>query len=440
MTLDPSVRERILAAVDADAAVRFLQAAIAVPSVTGAEGEFGRFVRHALEERGLETFSADFLPDRPVVWGIRRGAAPDSADARRLMFLGHLDTVHVTGWSERWAGTERESPFSGALVDGEVWGRGAGDEKAGIIAVIAALDALAAAGLRPKADVVGVFVGDEESGEAGSGYSDGMKKAVELVRDGSIPSADFAIYTEPTTLHVCTAQMGFLTADITVEGVSAYFGTPWLGVDALRAAHDLLTDLWAYNDAIWARGEHQVLGRAFVLATGITGGGYIAVPERVRISLIRKILPSETLDAVRGELDDLLRRFSIRRGIRATIEYTAPRDHAVGGTPAEVSRDLPAVRELERIVREVTGKADAFAGAPYWSEMSFLINALGIPAVYCSPGDITNCHTAFERVRVDELDAGVRAFALFIAEFCGVEGTVATVRPGPAAAGNKEER
>lgn len=61
-------------------------------------------------------------------------------------------------------------------------------------------------------------------------------------------------------------------------------------------------------------------------------------------------------------------------------------------------------------------------GAPFWSETPFFVNGLDIPAVYCAPGDIRNCHTFEERVSVEEYLAGVVAFADFMTRFCGVEG------------------
>ena len=226
-------------------------------------------------------------------------------------------------------------PFGAAIVEGELWGRGSGDMKAGIVTIIAALKAIHTAGLRPKGTIVALFVGDEESGLPDSGYSLGMRSAVERIKSGKIPHADFAIYTEPTKLKIYTAQMGFLTADITIRGKSAYFGTPWLGIDALRATHRLLSVLYDYTDAIWESSHHELLGRPFNLITGIEGGGYIAVPEKCTLSLIRKILPHESLEEVKQQLDGLVQKAAINEGIHVEIDYTAPRDHTVGGNPAE---------------------------------------------------------------------------------------------------------
>jgi acetylornithine deacetylase len=412
-------RERILAAVDADAAVSLLSEAVRIPSVTGDEAAVAELLAGALREAGAARVDApEFAPGRRNAWGVVEGSG---GDGDGLLLLGHLDTVHVRGWEERWAGTERESPYGVAIVDGEMWGRGTADQKAGVVTVVAALKALRDAGLRPRNDVAALFVGDEESGEPGSGYSDGIKALLPLVEQGVLPSASFAIYTEPTTLQVYAAQMGFLTADITVHGRSSYFGTPWLGRDALRAAHRLLDRLWQHSDDLWQQAEHPLLGRAFLLVTGIEGGGYIAVPGECRISLIRKILPHEDLDAVRGELDALLRQAAINDAVEATITYTAPRDHAVGGTPSEAPLDTPALVRLQRIASEVRpGKGQA-EGAPYWSEMSFLQKELGIPAVYFAPGDIKTAHTLEERVDVEEFLDAVRILALFIAEHCGID-------------------
>ena len=248
-----------------------------------------------------------------------------------------------------------------------------------------------------------------------------MKAIVRKIDAGEIPRPDFVIYTEPTTLNIYTAQMGFIIADVTVTGTSAYFGLPWHGVDALKGAHKLLSRLFTYSDEIWARAHHPLLGRAFNLVTAIEGGGYIAVPERCKLSMIRKILPSETVEEAQAELDGIVRLLAMNEGLRVEIDYTAARDSAYGGRPAEVVADVEPVRCLEGAVREVTGKRDLIEGAPFWAETSFFVHELGIPAVYCGAGNILNCHTFEERVPLAELVDSVKAFALTILDYCGAE-------------------
>jgi len=66
-------------------------------------------------------------------------------------------------------------------------------------------------------------------------------------------------------------------------------------------------------------------------------------------------------------------------------------------------------------VRGVRPDRGVIEGAPYWSEAPFLTNALGVPTVYCAPGDIRNCHTLEERVELREYFDGIVAFAAFLA-------------------------
>ncbi len=229
-----------------------------------------------------------------------------------------------------------------------------------------------------------------------------------------------AVYVEPTRLAIYPAQIGFFIADITVVGKSAYFGVPELGHDALKAAHGILAALWKHSDAVAARAEHPLVGRGFLLVTGIEGGGFIAVPERCRFSLIRKLLPGEDLDAAAAELEAAVHGAIRDPDIRVEIKYPAGRDHALGGTGAETDADALEIGLLAEAVASAMPGRGGLEGAPFWSEMSFFTGRLGVPAVYCAPGDIRNCHTFEEHVELEEYFAGVLAFAAFMARYCGV--------------------
>ena len=153
---------RIKEALDARHALDLLQKAISIPSVTGDEANFAGWLKGELTALGVEASSAEFAEGRPNVWGLRQGRS----GADTLLLIGHTDTVHTRGWKERWAGSERESPFSGAVVDGAVWGRGSSDLKAGICMTLEAVRTLDRAGIEVDPTLLFAFVGDEESGEA----------------------------------------------------------------------------------------------------------------------------------------------------------------------------------------------------------------------------------------------------------------------------------
>ena len=416
--MSPDLHNRLLAALDRDDAVALLRGAIGRNSVTGNEASMADYLHGQMQGRGIEDIEVtEFAPGRPNIRGKRSG----TGGGKRLLFIGHTDTVHVEGWEQHWAGDIRENPFGAPIIDGEIWGRGAGDLKAGICSSLAALTLLDRAGIRLKGDVEFAFVGDEESGEPGSGVSAGVKAHVARIASGELMRPDFVVYTEPTQLAVYPAQIGFFIADITITGKSAYFGVPELGRDALKASHAVMSALWAHSDEISARAEHPLVGRGFLLITTLNGGGFIAVPERCTLSLIRKLLPGESLDGAAAELESTIRGAIADPEIQVEIAYPAGRDHALGGTATEIDLTHPALALLQESVGQAMDGRGGIEGAPFWSESPFFVNGLGIPAVYCAPGDIRNCHTFEERVSVEEYLAGVVAFAGFIARFCGME-------------------
>lgn len=412
-----SASQQLRTHLDRDDAVELLRSAIGHNSITGNEAGFVSFLAEQLTQRGLSDVSVtEFEPGRTNVCGTLRG----KGNGPRLLFIGHTDTVHVDGWAEHWAGDARENPFGAPIIDGEIWGRGAGDLKAGICSSISAMTLLQRAGISLAGDVDFAFVGDEESGQPGSGVSAGVKAHVARIASGELPRPDFVIYTEPTQLSVYTAQMGFFIADITVIGKSAYFGVPELGHDALKASHKIMSALWTHSDDIAARADHDLVGKSFLLITTLNGGGFIAVPEKCTISLIRKLRPGEDMDQAVAELEAAIRGAVDDPNTSIDIAYTAGRDHRVGGTAAEVDRNLPAVQALCSAVAEAMPGRGVIEGAPFWSEVPFFTGQLNIPAVYCAPGDIRNCHTFEERVSVEEYLNGVVAFAEFMTRFCGV--------------------
>jgi acetylornithine deacetylase len=307
MSHSSTIITRIREAFDAGHALGLLQKGISILSVTGDEANFAGWLKGELVALGIEASHAEFAEGRPNVWGLRQGRS----GADTLLLIGHTDTVHTRGWKERWAGSERESPYSGAVADGAVWGRGASDLKAGICMTLEAVRTLDRAGIKVDPTLLFAFVGDEESGEPGSGVSAGARALSALIARGAVSRPDMAIYVEPTMLDVYVAHMGFFLCDIRVVGKSAYFGVPELGVDALRGAHAVLEALWRYSAELSASAKHALAGSGFVLPTGIQGGGYIAVPGECTISMIAKTPPGARLDDVRADLETAARAASM---------------------------------------------------------------------------------------------------------------------------------
>jgi len=404
------------AAVDAAGVVELVRQATRIPSITPHEKEFAGWIKEQLSDGSWDDVKLfDCAPDRPNVYA-QTGGGP----GRSLLLAGHLDTVGVDDWLLEWENDSRGDPFGAPVIDGQIWGRGVADQKAGLCVIIEAVRAIRRAGFQPEGQLAALFVCDEESGQPNSGVSQGMKAAVTDIFDKADRLPSFAIYTEPTTSAIYTAQMGFLIADIVVHGRSAYFGKPELGVDALMAGHELLTRLWKHSEELRRSHSHELLGEAFLLVTSVSSGGNIAVPGRFELSLIRKILPAENLDEAAAAIRLITEQLASDTGTKAEVAFSAPRDHQLGGTPDEISSEHPGVLALAASIATITQQKARIEGAPFWSEKPFLAS-LGIPGVYFAPGDIATCHTPFERLSIEELVAATRTMAHFISCWCQLQ-------------------
>ena len=120
------------------------------------EAEAAEYVESALVDAGLaaERFSTTSSRRQAVVARIP-GSDPTLP---RLLVHGHLDVVPAL--AEDWS----VPPFAAEVLDGMVWGRGAVDMKDMDAMVISLARAWTRAGVRPRRDIVVMFIPDEEAG------------------------------------------------------------------------------------------------------------------------------------------------------------------------------------------------------------------------------------------------------------------------------------
>ncbi|OBJ43069.1 hypothetical protein A5630_19670 [Mycolicibacterium mucogenicum] len=135
--------------------IRFDTSNTGEPETTKGEAECARWVAAQLEEVGYETEYVETAPGRGNVFTRLPGADPNRG---ALLIHGHLDVVPAepADWSVH--------PFSGAVKDGYVWGRGAVDMKDMCGMMIAVARHLKRNNITPPRDLVFAFVSDEEHG------------------------------------------------------------------------------------------------------------------------------------------------------------------------------------------------------------------------------------------------------------------------------------
>lgn len=107
-----------------------------------------------LSAAGLDPVVLESAPTRANVVARLKG----TGELPPLLLTAHLDVVEAD--PSQWT----HAPFSGAVADGCLWGRGAIDMKNHAAMSVAILTRLAREGIRPKRDVVFAGVADEEAG------------------------------------------------------------------------------------------------------------------------------------------------------------------------------------------------------------------------------------------------------------------------------------
>lgn len=146
-----------------------------------------------------------------------------------VLLSAHLDVVPVQeGTEHAWP----QPPFSGAVVDGAIWGRGALDDKMAVIGILEAAEALLAQGWAPKRTLLFAFGGDEET----NGSRGAQEIARRLAEDGIHPMLvldEGLVVTEGVVPGVAApvaligiSEKGSVSLELSVEGAGGHSSMP----------------------------------------------------------------------------------------------------------------------------------------------------------------------------------------------------------------------
>jgi acetylornithine deacetylase/succinyl-diaminopimelate desuccinylase-like protein len=190
-----------------------------------------------LADAGLETeVLAAEGPERPNLVA----TVGDGSDGPTLGFLGHVDTVLAD--PSEW----RHDPWSGDVVDGMLWGRGAIDMKSQVAAEAVAAASLARSGWRPAHGCLKLmFVCDEETGgDLGARWlTEQHPEKVHcdmLLNEGG---GDVFSYRDRRLYGVCCAEKGIFRFTVTARGAAGHASLPRTGDNALLKLAPVLAAL-----------------------------------------------------------------------------------------------------------------------------------------------------------------------------------------------------
>jgi acetylornithine deacetylase len=352
------------------------------------EREIANFIAASLISVGLETGILEPEPGRTTVLGRLRG----TGGGRSLMFNAHCDTVDVPGMAE---------PFSGALRDGRVYGRGSFDMKGSLAAGMAAAKALVDGGVRLRGDVLVAAVADEEYGSLGTS---------DLIRHVRV---DGAIVTEPTALEICLAHKGYLWIEVTVTGRAAHGSKFEWGIDANMKMGQVLARLGALERELRTRPPHPLVGPPSLHAATLRGGsGLSTYAASSVVEIERRTVPGESESQAVGEIQAIVDDLSAEDpDFHAAIRPFFVRN------PFEVAPDAAIVQAVDRAAAKVRGRPAAHIGDTPWMDAALLQEA-GVETVVCGAAG-AGAHADVEWVDLESVVHLARILAETAVEYCG---------------------
>ena len=146
-----------------------------------------------------------------------------------LLLMAHMDVVPVESATESsW----HQPPFSGRVADGFIWGRGAMDDNAAVLAILEAVEYLLASGFEPSRTLYLAFGHDEEIGGndgaakiAGLLQSRGVELEYVLDEGLNIFNGIIAGVSAPVAL-IGIAEKGYLSVQLTAESLGGHSSAP----------------------------------------------------------------------------------------------------------------------------------------------------------------------------------------------------------------------
>jgi len=395
----------------------------------GNETQAAELLRAYLAESGIDVELYARVPERAnLVARIKGGDGPT------LAYLCHTDTVLAD------PGEWERSPWSGDLVDGEVWGRGALDMKDQVAASAVAFASLAREGFEPAGDLLLIVTADEEvGGDDGYGLVWLCAEHLDAVRcDYAVnEGAGERLLVGETPVYLCaTAEKTSAPFVVRVHGRSGHASMPGIADNALVRSARYLEALGAYEpprelipeargllEALLGepppleealdhvRALHPMLPAlvepllAFTLSPTMIDASHQrnVIPAQCEITVDCRLLPETTP----ADVEPLIRA-ALGNG-RYELEFS----EVIGGTRSPLETPL-----WDALVAFTSGIEPGARLAPFacpgFTDSHYLRQAFGtvaygfFPIRHMDPEQaIKLVHSANERIRVDDLELGV---------------------------------
>jgi acetylornithine deacetylase len=333
--------------------------------------------------------------------------APSGTGGRSTLFNGHLDVV-----SPEPVGFWEHDPFDPKIHDGWIYGRGAGDMKAGVAAMTYAVYAIKKAGFGFNAPVTIETVIEEEC--SGNG-------ALACINAGY--DAEAVLIPEPFGPTIVTNQLGVLWFKITVRGKPVHVQSAGSGTNAIEKSYVLIGALREFENMLNEKNIHPAyrnIEHPLNLNIGIIKGGDwpSTVPAEVELHGRMSYFPGDSYE-------------DICRLIRNAVEGAAKADPWLRENPPalefygfksdghSLSKNLSAFEALNGCHKSLTGFDAEEKVCTCTTDLRSFVH-FGKGQATCFGPVAENIHGSNERVNIESILHVCRVYSIFLARWSGL--------------------
>ncbi|MBQ3405413.1 MAG: YgeY family selenium metabolism-linked hydrolase, partial [Oscillospiraceae bacterium] len=305
---------------------------------------------------------------------------------RIIAFDGHVDTVGL-GELVNW----KFDPYEGYENDTEIGGRGASDQRGGVVSAVYGAKIMKDLGLIPD-DITVLVTGTVQEEDC-----DGLCWQYIYSESGIKP--EFVVITEPTDKGIYRGQRGRMEIRVEVKGISCHGSAPERGENAIYKMADIIQEVRALNDRLH---YDPFLGKGTLAVSQsfYNSPSRCAVADMSAISIDRRLTCGETWESALEEIRALP---SVKKYNAEVSMYTYKRPSWTGLTyPTECFFPTWVIPEDAAPTKALVEAHRGMFGEPRVDKWTFSTNGVsirgryGIPCIGFGPGAEAQAHAPNE--------------------------------------------
>ena len=373
--------------------LRFFREIVAIPSMDSDIGAVGQRIGQEMEKLGFDRVYTDRYGS--IVGKI--GAGPHI-----LLYDSHIDTVGI-GERSAWDW----DPFVGKVEDGNLYARGALDEKASTPGMIYGMALARELGLLDGYTLY--YLGNIEE------WCDGVGCNAFVDWEGIRP--DFVVIGEPTNMQVYRGHKGRLELEVRCRGVSAHAASNYMGDNAIYKMLPFIRNIEAM-DANLPTDPFLGQGRITVTRIESVSPSDNAVPEACSVVIDRRVTFGETREGIIQDIHAQLPEetkgdFLIQELVYDTPSHTGAVFVYNKFFPAwAVAEDHPLIKAGQETIHHLWGQERPVGKWDFSTNGNYWCGKADIPCLGFAPGDERYAHAMNEHVPLADVVEATKFYAL----------------------------